>query len=102
MVLELVEIEVKPGSEAAFEAAYGQATELLKRAKGCRSVRVMRAIEKPCRYRVFVQWQTLENHTGDFRGSPDHRRLIELTRPHYAQPAEVVHYAVAIAGFGTD
>jgi heme-degrading monooxygenase HmoA len=30
-----------------------------------------KSIEKPSRYRLFVQWETVENHTVDFRNSPD-------------------------------
>ena len=32
---------------------------------------LQRSIEKPSRYRLFVKWETVENHTVDFRGSPD-------------------------------
>jgi len=96
MVFELVEVEVKAGSAAAFEVAYGKATELLLRAKGCSSVRMLRGIEQPNRYRILVQWETLENHTEDFRGSADHQELITLTRPHYERPSVVQHYEVAI------
>ena len=94
MIYELVEAEVKPGSEEAFEAAYAQATALLLRAKGCRSVRMMRGVERPNVFRILVQWEALENHTEGFRGSPAHQQLISLTRHHYAQPALVQHYTI--------
>jgi heme-degrading monooxygenase HmoA len=92
MIYELLECEVTPGAEAAFEAAYRKASELLLRAKGCRSVRMLHGIEEPTKFRVLIQWETVENHTQDFRGSPDHKALIELIRPHYARPGLVQHY----------
>lgn len=94
MVYELGEMTIRPGSEAAFEAAYAEALTLLRRAKGFRSAQVMRGLEHPDHYRVLIAWETLENHTDDFRGSPDHARLIELVRPHYAEPARILHYTV--------
>ena len=94
MIYELVEAEVKPGSEEAFQTAYGEATKLLLRAKGCRSVRMMRGIERPNFFRILVQWETIEDHTQGFRGSPAHQQLIAQTRQHYANPALVQHYTL--------
>lgn len=94
MIYELVEAEVKPGAEAEFEAAYAQATALLLKAKGCRSVRMMRGIERPSVFRILVQWETIEDHTQGFRGSPAHQQLIAQTRQHYANPALVQHYTL--------
>ena len=96
MTYELVEAEIKPGAEAAFEAAYAQATTLLQRTAGCRSVMMLRGIERPNHFRILIQWETLEHHTAGFRGSPDHQQLISLTRPHYLHPSLVQHYTVVI------
>ena len=71
MVLEIAQIDVKPGMENDFEAGVQKAVPLFRRAKGCKSVELQRSVEKPERYRLFVQWETLENHTVDFRGSAD-------------------------------
>ena len=38
MITEIVEIEVKPGEEAAFEAGVAQAIPLFRRFKGCRGM----------------------------------------------------------------
>ena len=48
-----------------------KAAPLFQRAKGCRGMELQRSVERPNRYRLFVQWETLENHTVDFRGSAD-------------------------------
>ena len=71
MFLEIAQIDVKPGLEAEFEAGVGKAAPLFRRAKGCQSLSLQRSIEKPSRYRLFIAWQTVENHTADFRGSAD-------------------------------
>ena len=71
MILEIAQIDVKPGMEAEFEAGVAKAGPLFQRAKGCTGMILQRSLEKPERYRLFVQWETLENHIVDFRGSAD-------------------------------
>ena len=73
MVTEIAQIDIKPGMEAEFESGVQKAAPLFKRAKGCRSMELQRSIEKPARYRLFVGWETVENHTNDFRGSATSR-----------------------------
>ena len=65
--LEIAQIDVKPGMEVRFEAAVNKAAPIFKRAKGCKFMTLQRSHEMPQRYRLFVQWETLENHTKDFR-----------------------------------
>ena len=62
MITEIAQIDVKPGTEAEFEKGVKQAIPIFKRAKGCRSMELRRSIEKPSRYRLFVGWDTVENH----------------------------------------
>ena len=71
MITEIAQIDVKPGMEKEFEAGVAKAAPVFKRAKGCRSMRLMSTVERPTHYRLLVEWDTLENHTVDFRGSPD-------------------------------
>ena len=69
MVLEIAQIDVKPGTEAAFEAAVRQAAPLLCRTRGYVRAELLRSLEIPTRYRLLVQWETVENHTMDFQKS---------------------------------
>jgi heme-degrading monooxygenase HmoA len=71
MITEIAQIEIKPGMEPEFEAGVKKAAPVFQRAKGCHGMELQRSLEKPSRYRLFVSWDTLENHTVDFRGSPD-------------------------------
>jgi quinol monooxygenase YgiN len=99
MVLEIAQIEVKPGHEAAFEHGVSEAAPLFRRAKGCRSMALHRSVEQPTRYRLMVQWETLENHTVDFRESPDFQAWRALVSDHFAAPPAVEHTAIAVQGF---
>lgn len=99
MILEIAQIDVKPGMEQDFEAGVKKATPLFQRAKGCKGMELQRSIEKPARYRLFVRWQTLENHTVDFRGSPDFQEWRNLVGPFFASPPEVEHTKQTVKGF---
>lgn len=91
MILEIAQIDVKPGMEAEFESGVSQAAPLFKRAKGCAGMSLHRSHEQPQRYRLFVQWQTLENHTVDFRNSADYQDWRKLVGHCFAAPPEVEH-----------
>ncbi|MCZ7641721.1 MAG: antibiotic biosynthesis monooxygenase [Pseudorhodoplanes sp.] len=99
MILEIAQIDVKPGMERDFEAGVTAAAPLFRRAKGCRGMELQRSIEKPQRYRLFVKWDTLENHTVDFRGSADFTQWRALVGHCFAAPPEVEHTAPAVQGF---
>lgn len=99
MILEIAQIDVKPGMEAQFEAGVASAAPLFRRAKGCIAMELQRSIEKPSRYRLFVQWETLENHTVDFRGSEDFQEWRRLVGPCFEHPPEVEHTQQAFKGF---
>ncbi len=99
MILEIAQIDVKPGMEQEFEASVAKAVPVFRRAKGCSSVKLMRSVEKPSRYRLFVRWQTLENHTVDFRGSPDFQEWRNLVGHCFAAPPEVEHQREVVDGF---
>ena len=75
MILEIAQIDVKPGLEAEFEAGVAKAVPVFRRAKGCLGLELKRSIEKPLRYRLLVAWETVEHHTVDFRGSADFARM---------------------------
>ena len=97
MVTEIAQIDVKPGMEAEFEAGVQKAKPLFLRAKGCRGVALHKSIEKPQRYRLMVQWETLENHTVDFRESPAFAQWRAIVGPFFAQPPQVEHFELVAA-----
>ena len=99
MVLEIAQIDVKSGLEAEFEAGVAKAAPIFRRAKGCRGMELQRSIEKPNRYRLFVQWETLENHTIDFRGSPDFQEWRKLVGHCFESAPEVEHTEQVVKGF---
>ncbi len=99
MVLEIAQIDVKPGLEAEFEAGVKKAALIFKRARGCKGMELQRSVEKPQRYRLFVKWDTVENHTVDFRGSEDFQEWRKLVGHCFAAAPEVEHTRQTVMGF---
>ena len=99
MFLEIAQIDVKPGTEAEFEAGVKKAMPIFKRAKGCKSLALQRSVEKPSRFRLFIQWETVENHTVDFRGSADFQEWRKLVAHCFAVPPYVEHVTEVVKGF---
>lgn len=71
MILEVVDLPIKPGQEAEFEAAFKiGAAESLMLAKGYHGHELLRSADTPNRYKLFVRWDTVEDHTVGFQQSP--------------------------------
>src|ERR1700675_3027266 len=98
MILEIAQIDVKQGLEAQFEAGAAKAVPLFRRAKGCKGMELARSVEQPRRYRLFVEWETLENHTVDFRGSADFQEWRKLVGHCFASPPDVEHVREVVHG----
>jgi heme-degrading monooxygenase HmoA len=99
MILEIALLDIKPGSEAQFEAGAREAAPLFRNAKGCRSMKVQRSIEKPQLYILFVEWETLEDHTETFRSSEAFQNWRALVGPTFASPPDVQHTSMAVDNF---
>ena len=93
MILEIADIRIQAGQQAAFEQAiqHGLATVITK-AKGFEGFKVNRGIESPERYVLQIFWTTLENHTVDFRESPAFTAWRSIVGPFFAQPPVVEHF----------
>jgi heme-degrading monooxygenase HmoA len=91
MILEVAQLEITAGKEAAFEKGYHAARPLFLRAKGCTGVELKRSLEKPQTYRLFVHWETLEDHTVTFRNSPDFQEWRRLVQDNFSAPPAVEH-----------
>lgn len=100
MITEIAQIEIKPGSEADFEAAVGKARAKFGKSKGFHGFELHRSIEKPQRYRLMVKWATLENHTVDFRGSEQFAAWRALVGPYFASPPDVEHTETVVTANG--
>ena len=93
MILELVDIRIQPGQQAAFDEAIQRAiSTVASKARGFQGFKVNKGIENPERYILQIFWDTLENHTVDFRGSPAFAEWRAIIGPFFAAPPVVEHF----------
>jgi heme-degrading monooxygenase HmoA len=93
MILELADIHIAPGKQAEFDAAIVLGLEtVISKARGYRGYKVNKGIESPERYILMIFWDTLENHTKDFRESPAFAQWRAIVGPFFAGPPTVEHF----------
>ena len=92
MILEIAMLDVRPGQEADFETAFGQASAIISSMPGYEGHELQRCIENPSRYALRVRWATLEDHTVGFRGSPEYQEWKALLHHFYDPFPTVEHF----------
>ena len=92
MVLEVALIDVLPGHENAFAAAYRLGHPIVAGTPGCRSVRMTRGIESPTRFVLLVEWDSVEAHLENFRATERFTQWRALIGGHFARPPIVEHF----------
>lgn len=92
MVLEVALIDVLPGQEDAFAVSYGLGYPILAGTPGCRSIRMTRGIESPSRFVLLVEWDDVEAHEKNFRGTERYAQWRGSIGGYFAQPPVVEHF----------
>ena len=92
MILEVADIRIQPGQNAAFEEAIQRAlVTVASQAAGMQSFSVSRGVESPERYLLQIVWATLEDHTVGFREGPLFAQWRAIIGPFFATPPSVEH-----------
>jgi len=95
MILELADIRIHAGQQAAFDEAIRRGLDtVISRARGFRGYKVNKGVEVPERYLLMIFWDTLENHTVDFRGSALFAEWRAIVGPFFAGPPQVEHFTL--------
>ena len=97
MILELADIRIHPGQNAAFEDAIARGLrEVIAHAKGFQGFKVNKGMENAERYVLQIFWDTLENHTVDFRQSDAFTQWRGIVGPFFAVPPVVEHFELVV------
>ena len=95
MILEIADIRIRPGEQAAFDVAIRRGLDtVIAKAKGFRGYKVNRGIESPDRYVLMIFWDTLENHTVDFRNSAAFGEWRAIVGPYFAVSPRIEHFSL--------
>ena len=97
MILEQALLTVRPGTTTAFEAAFTEARPLIEGMRGFRALTLSRCLEDDATYLLLVEWDTLEDHTVGFRGSPEYQEWRRLLHSFYEPFPTVRHFRRVLA-----
>jgi heme-degrading monooxygenase HmoA len=92
MILEVAILDVVPGQENEFQAAFAKAAPIISNMPGYASHQLQRCVEKQNRYLLLVNWEKLEDHTVGFRGSEQYQEWRKLLHHFYDPFPKVEHY----------
>ena len=93
MIVEIADILIKKDCQHDFEQAVLLTLKtIFSKAKGFRGHVFYRCIESSCRYSLQLSWDTVENHTVDFRGSHLFTQWRTNVGSFFAEPPHVEHY----------
>ncbi|MEK8047223.1 antibiotic biosynthesis monooxygenase family protein [Ideonella margarita] len=93
MILELADIRIHAGQQAAFDEAIQRGlTTVIAHSPGFRGFKVNKGIESPERYILQIFWDTLEDHTVGFRKSPAFAEWRAIVGPFFAGAPVVEHF----------
>jgi heme-degrading monooxygenase HmoA len=95
MILEVADIRIHAGQQAAFDEAIQRGlTTVASQAKGFRGWKVNHSVESPERYLLMIFWDTLEDHTVGFRQGPLFAQWRAIVGPFFAAPPVVEHFTL--------
>ena len=93
MILEVADIRIAPGQQAAFEEAIVRGVQtVIHQASGFAGYKVNHSVESPERYLLMIYWATLEDHTVGFRQSLAFAQWRAIVGPFFAGPPVVEHF----------
>jgi heme-degrading monooxygenase HmoA len=94
VIVEQAVLDVTPGREAEFEAAFADAKAIIASRPGFESLHLHRCIETPNRYLLLVSWGRLEDHTVGFRQSAAYDTWKGLLHHFYEPFPTVEHFSL--------
>ncbi len=93
MIVEIAEFSIRPGAQQEFDAAIRRGIDsVVAFSPGFRRYEVQRGIESPERYVLLIEWDRVESHTVQFRGSDAFLRWREIVGPYFVKPPHVEHF----------
>ncbi|MFZ6749325.1 antibiotic biosynthesis monooxygenase family protein [Undibacterium sp. Ren11W] len=95
MILELADIRIHAGQQAEFDIAIQRGLDdVISKANGFCGYKINKGMESPERYVLMIFWETLENHTIDFRESPAFLEWRAIVGSYFASPPLVEHFTL--------
>lgn len=95
MILEIANLQVRPGQTKDFEAAFKTAQVIISSMPGYQGHELQRCVERVGHYMLLVRWETVEHHEVGFRTSSQYQEWKKLLHHFYDPFPTVLHYEQA-------
>ena len=93
MILELVDIRIRPGHTGAFDEAIERGVrDVIADAKGFRGFSVNKGVESPDRYILQIFWDSIDDHMVGFRQSDAFTRWRTVVGSYFAREPVMEHF----------
>lgn len=99
MILEIAQMQVRSGQEAALEATFAEAQRIISSMPGYLGLELQRCLEQPGHYMLLVRWRTVEDHEVGFRKSAEYQQWRQLLHHFYDPFPTVLHYERVAGGY---
>lgn len=99
MILEIAQLQVRPGQCADFEAAFAEAQRIISSMPGYLGHELQRCLERAGHYMLLVRWESVAHHEVGFRQSAEYQQWRALLHHFYDPFPTVLHYE-QVAGLG--
>ena len=93
MILEVAILNVIPGQEDDFLAAFSKAQRIISKMEGYISHQLKRCIEHSSQFILLVEWEKLTDHAVGFRESAEYQEWKSLLH-HFYDPFPIVEHYV--------
>jgi heme-degrading monooxygenase HmoA len=91
MVMERADISVIAGQETEFESVMERGCALLRGASGCTSVSLLRCVERPSRYSLLLEWNSIADHQA-FTKTQNFQTFREIAGPFFSERPAMEHF----------
>lgn len=92
MILEHVLITLQPGDKESYLRDFNVAKPLVEQQGGCRSCRLLPALDDENSLLLLIEWEKQSDHTEGFRKSEEYKEWSRLLHPYYVVFPEVRYF----------
>lgn len=92
MILEVAQLQVKPGMINNFESNFRKASKIIAKMNGYIEHELHKCVETENKYILLVRWQSITAHEIGFRQSPEYAEWKALLHHFYDPFPTVEHY----------
>lgn len=92
MILEIAQLQIRPGQGAEFQAAFHGTQRIISSMPGYLGHELQKCVEQAGHYMLLVRWESIEHHEVGFRKSAKYQEWRSLLHHFYDPFPTVLHH----------